>query len=162
MKSGPIEKRQWYQYANTLVQIVDEVTNKYGGDKRRIYLTGLSRGGHGSWGVLKAYPDRFAAVLPIAGELSCRRDCDKIADTPMWIIHNRGDRNVAYKYSFEAAKFLEDSVGKAFLRLDSLRLDQPQIRSQHIFSSLEKEGHDAWSAAYSTPSVYLWLLDKRL
>lgn len=162
MRTGPIEKRQWYQYANTLVQIVDDVTKKYAGDQRRIYLTGLSRGGHGSWGLVKKYPNKFAAVVPIAGEVICRNDCERIADVPMWIIHNRKDQNVDYGYPLKAVEFIENGLGKPFQRISSTSLNKSQIKSQFIFSSLETEGHDAWSAAYASPSLYFWLLDKKL
>ena len=162
MNTGPIEKRQWYQYSKTLVQIVDDVTKKYAGDQRRIYITGLSRGGHGSWGVVKNYPNKFAAVVPIAGEISCMNDCEKISDVPMWIIHNHKDRNVDYDYSLGVVEFMENKLDKPFQRISTTSLNQNQLKSKFIFSSLEQEGHDAWSAAYSSPSLYLWLLDKKL
>ena len=53
--------------ADILAGLLDDLAAKYRVDKDRVYLTGLSMGGFGSWSLAAAYPDRFAAIAPICG-----------------------------------------------------------------------------------------------
>lgn len=160
MKPGPKEQRQWAQYDRILMKIVDDVVTAYGGDQSRIYLTGLSRGGHGSWGLLKKHPHRFVAVAPIAGRITCRSNCDQISEIPMWIIHNTGDEIVEFTYAQNAVDHLETELGIDFLKLDDVILNEEHLEYEKIFSALPKEGHDAWNQAYSSPDLYRWFLSK--
>ncbi|MEN2280903.1 alpha/beta hydrolase-fold protein [Algoriphagus sp. SE2] len=162
MKVGPREKRQWYQYPNTLKSIIDEVVYKYAGDSSRIYLTGLSRGGHGSWGLAKKYPQTFAAIVPIAGQINCRSDCEKLSEIPIWIIHNSGDPTVDFEYSLNTVDYFEKSMNRIFLKINDMKLAPTQMDSSLIFSELDKDEHDAWNLAYSSNSLYEWLLTKKI
>ena len=162
MKPGPSEQRQWAQYDKPLMKIVDEVSANYQGDHRRIYLTGLSRGGHGSWGLLKKHPDYFAAVIPIAGRITCRSSCEEIKNIPMWIIHNAADNVVEVDYALNTADYMETKLQMDFLRLDNVTLNSQQLNTDKILSVLPDEGHDAWNRAYSTPELYQWMLSKKL
>lgn len=162
MKVGPMEKRQWYQYPRTLKRILDEVVVKYAGDPSRIYLTGLSLGGHGSWGLSKKYPQTFAALVPIAGRITCKSDCEKLSDIPIWIIHNTNDPTVDFEYSLKTIKYFEESLNRNFLKIKNMELKSTQMNSEFIFSELDNNEHDAWSQAYSSSALYEWLLTKKI
>ena len=66
----------WPQLSATLSNLLDEVESKYAVDPERIYVTGLSMGGYGTWSLAMAYPQRFAAIVPISGPAE---DLDRIS-----------------------------------------------------------------------------------
>src|SRR4030066_1336392 len=55
----------WTEKVEVLINLLDEIVNRYNVDTERIYLTGLSMGGYGTWTLAAAYPERFAAIAPI-------------------------------------------------------------------------------------------------
>src|SRR5436190_19877428 len=59
------EREHWSN--DSLLLLLEEVLNKYSVDTNRVYLTGLSMGGYGTWSLALAYPEKFAAIVPICG-----------------------------------------------------------------------------------------------
>ena len=127
-----------------VIQLLDHVLAKYKTDKQRIYLTGLSMGGYGSWRMAADYPQRFAAVAPICGG-GKPEDGKKLKDIPIWVFHGDQDRVVPFKRSVEMVEAIRAAGGK-------------QIR----FTTLEGIGHNSWSAAYATPELYSWMNKQKL
>jgi len=160
MTIGPPEKRQWFSYANTLEGILDFVTTSYHGDPGKTYITGLSKGASGCWGVAKRLPERFAAMVAIAGRINCKSRCEQLKEVPSWIVHNTGDDQVTYEYAQETVKYMEEHMDVDFLEIEKVALSNRQLSSDFIFSSLPQEGHDAWSQTYANPVVYNWMLSK--
>ena len=120
-----------------LIELLDSVVDKFGGDKNRIYLTGLSMGGSGSWRMAADHPQRFAAVVPICGR-GQTSDADKLKPLPIWVFC--GDQDGVFQANEELVQAVE------------------QAGSQSIrFTSLEHFGHNSWSAAYASPELYQWL-----
>ena len=120
-----------------LIELLDSIVDKFGGNKDRIYLTGLSMGGSGSWRMAADYSKRFAAVVPICGR-GQTVDADKLKSLPIWVFC--GDQDGVYKSNEE--------IFQAVMKAGS-----QSIR----FTSLENIGHNSWSAAYASPDLYLWL-----
>lgn len=161
MKIGPIEERQWAQYSSTLIDIVKGVSKKYNGDSSRFYLTGLSLGGSGSWGIAKRHPDFFAAVVPISGAVSCDSYCENLVNQNVWVIHNQGDNNISYSYPADAIELLEQEYSMKFFHISTTHLPTDTLKgASHIFSLIKKNGHDAWTDTYTSPDLYSWLLSK--
>ncbi len=79
---------------NTLDTYLKWLEANYRIDSYRIYVTGLSMGGGGTWNLAKAYPERFAAIVPICGAASVSSP-EKLINLPIWAFHNRGDGTVA-------------------------------------------------------------------
>ena len=120
-----------------LIELLDSVVGKFGGDKNRIYLTGLSMGGSGSWRMAADHPQRFAAVVPICGR-GQTSDADKLKPLPIWVFC--GDQDGVFQANEELVQAVE------------------QAGSQSIrFTSLEHFGHNSWSAAYASRELYQWL-----
>jgi len=120
-----------------LTELLDSLVAKFGGNKDRIYLTGLSMGGSGSWRMAADHPERFAAVVPICGR-GQSADGYKLKSLPIWVFC--GDQDGVFKSNEE----LVQNIVKA--------------GSQSIrFTSLENVGHNSWSAAYASPDLYQWL-----
>ena len=122
-----------------LVELLDHLTEQYAVDASRIYLTGLSMGGFGSWQLAADHPQRFAAVVPICGG-GDPADADQLKDLPIWVWHGTEDGAVP----FEKSQEMVDAIRQA--GSDKLR-----------FTALEHIGHNSWSAAYATPELFDWL-----
>jgi predicted peptidase len=121
-----------------VVGLLDHVVKTFKVDANRIYLTGLSMGGYGSWRLAADHPQRFAAVAPICGGGN-PDDAQKLKSLPIWAWHGTEDRAVPLERSVE----MVDAIRAA---------DGQKIR----FTSLEGVGHNSWSAAYATPELYEW------
>lgn len=122
-----------------LGKLLDHVLEQYKGNKDRVYLTGLSMGGFGSWRLAADHPDRFAAVVPICGG-GKPEDAEKLKSLPIWVFHGTDDKAVPFKRSEEMVEAIK-KAGNANIR----------------FTSLEYIGHNSWEAAYATPELYDWL-----
>lgn len=112
-------------------------------DRTRVYLTGLSRGGHASWRWAAAEPGKFAAVAPVAGRGDPTTACT-FKDKPVWAFHGDRDDVVIPEGSFTMVRAIRACGGK------------PRLT---IYPDL---GHNAWDPAYDDPALYLWLLSQRL
>ncbi len=127
-----------------LDRLLNKVTKDLRVDSSRVYLTGLSMGGYGSWKLAANHPERFAAVVPICGGGS-PEDAEKLKDIPIWVFH--GDKDSAVP------------IGKSIEMVEAIKAaGSDQIR----FTTLEHVGHNSWSSAYALPELFTWMLDKKL
>ncbi|NND96720.1 MAG: prolyl oligopeptidase family serine peptidase [Pirellulaceae bacterium] len=127
-----------------ITELVDAIVEKYAVDQNRLYLTGLSMGGFGSWRMAADQPKRFAAVAPVCGRGDAA-DGEKLKDIPIWVFHGNDDRVVPYQNSVDMVQAIKQAGGT-------------KVR----FTSLEHIGHNSWSSAYATPELYQWMLDQKL
>src|SRR5437763_1784726 len=79
------------QMAEFALKALDQTLAEYSGDRDRLYLTGLSMGGYGSWEMAAAHPDMFAAVVPICGGADPKTVAGKLKDLPVWAFHGDAD-----------------------------------------------------------------------
>src|SRR6185295_15248017 len=98
--------------ADGLNLLLDDVLAKYKCDEDRVYLTGLSMGGGGTWNLAVARPDRFAAIVPICGAGNNPKEAAKLKDMPTWVFHGGKDTTVPLKRSEEMVKAIQDAGGK--------------------------------------------------
>jgi len=132
----------------TLLALLDEIVATYSVDKTRIYLTGLSMGGYGTWSLGLAYPERFAAIVPICGGgdpirilLAEGKYATALKSLPVWAFHG-GKDNVVHP---EESERMVNSL-KQFGCKEAQLTIYPEA------------GHDAWSETYNNPKLYDWLL----
>jgi predicted peptidase len=111
-------------------------------DRTRVYLTGLSLGGMGSWDWASKRPDRFAAIAPVAARGDISGAC-ALKDTPVWVFHGDSDAVVPAAGDIEMAAAVEQCGGK------------PRIT---IYPAT---GHDSWTVTYGDAALYLWFLRHR-
>ena len=127
--------------------LLDEVVETYAVDTDRLYLTGLSMGGYGTWHMAIAYPDRFAAIVPVCGGgMFYARLPDKmasIANLPVWVFHGAQDRTVSVAESADLVSALQACGGN--------------VR----FTIYPDAAHDSWTETYENPELYEWLLTHR-
>jgi predicted peptidase len=129
---------------DTLNALLDDVVANYKVDKDRIYLTGLSMGGGGTWMLAAAHPERFAAIVPICGFQNTPADARKLKDLPIWVFHGAKDTAVPLKRSEDMVKALKD-------------VDAVEVK----FTVYPEAGHDSWTEAYDNPELYKWLLEHK-
>ena len=132
----------WSTKPLELVALLDEIVAKYKIDQDRIYLSGLSMGGFGTW-MLAAYaPDRFAAIVPVCGGgevLMARR----LTHLPVWAFHGAKDQVVP--------------LGRSEEMVDALK----KLHGDVKLTVYPEAGHDSWTATYENPEVYEWLLQQK-
>jgi predicted peptidase len=97
-------RRGWN--ADALNALLDEIMAQYKVDADRVYLTGLSMGGYGTWNLAAAHPERFAAIAPICGGGN-PDDAKKLKNLPIWVFHGAKDPAVPIARSQEMVKALE-------------------------------------------------------
>ncbi|NCA10730.1 phospholipase [bacterium] len=107
-------------------------------DPARIYLTGLSMGGYGTWDLAARQPERFAALLPICGG-GDEATAPRLAKLPIWCFHGAADDIVPVERSRSMISALRAAGG------------DPR------YSELPGVGHDSWTPAYRDPAVLDWL-----
>jgi predicted peptidase len=123
--------------------ILQEVLNDYRVDPERIYLTGVSMGGFGTWSLAASYPDRWAAIVPICGG-GDPQTAGKMARLPCWCFHGDADTAIPVERSREMMKALWEAGG------------HPN------YTEYPGVGHNSWDKAYATADLYDWLLKHRL
>ncbi|MEO0469767.1 MAG: alpha/beta hydrolase-fold protein [Bacteroidota bacterium] len=154
-----ISQGQFYENTHALKRILEEVSETWNVDKRRIYLTGLSRGGHGSWGVASRMPDVFAAVAPICGAAHGIENYANLGSLPIWTSHNLADGVVDYQETKETVAKIENLTGKSFYHSQTIAETDYETHDR-IFTSgtNESKSHDAWTEMYNDVRFYRWLL----
>ncbi len=143
----PLDVR-WPDQSDNLIALFDTVLKGLRVDQSRIYLTGLSMGGEGSWHFGSLHPERFAAVLPICGRMPPQAEGfpEKVCalkDVPVWVFHGAKDDRAPVEHSMTMAKVLEDCGGDVQLT---------------IFPDGD---HFIWDQVYEDEATWKWLLSKR-
>jgi predicted peptidase len=132
----------WVWKLKSLSALIDEIAAQYKVDQDRIYVTGLSMGGFGTWALAAYAPERFAAIIPICGggELT---SVPRLKRMPVWAFHGAKDDIVPIERSREMVDALTKVQGKAKLTV------YPEL------------GHHSWKATYDNPEIYEWLLERK-
>lgn len=146
MSGRPRGWRNEYQMG-VLNTLLNEVIANYRVDKNRIYLTGLSMGGYGTWAMAMKYPRRFAAIAPICGG-SKPAEASKIKHLPIWTFHCVKDQKIPIRRSEEMVRALK-------------KLGSDVKFTRYPLGGFEGNTHDAWSRTYTNPEFYEWLLKHR-
>jgi len=133
----------WPEQTDVLISLFDDIETKYRVDTDRIYLTGLSMGGFGTWSLTERYPQRFAAIAPICGGGE-RYAANRLKDVPVWAFHGAKDNVVPVARSQEMVDAVKKAGGDAKLT---------------IYPEAE---HDSWTQTYDNPQLYEWLLSHRI
>ncbi len=127
----------------TLNALLDDVVANYNVDKDRIYVTGLSMGGFGTWALAAAYPDRFAALAPICGGGNAA-DAKKLKNLPIWVFHGAKDNVVPPSRSENMVQALKEAG------------------ATHVkFTLYPNANHDSWTETYNNPEMWDWLLQQK-
>jgi predicted peptidase len=130
--------------------ILDSVSAKYAVDTNRVYLTGLSMGGYGTWSLATTFPERFAAVAPICGgegsigaimSLFDKTKGSALKKLPVWAFHGAKDNDVPVQESERMVKLLKDA-------------GNPNVKLTIYPNAM----HNSWTETYNNPELYEWFL----
>ena len=141
---------------------LSDVERNYDVDRRRVYVTGISMGGYGTWLAALLEPERFAAIVPICGGLDAssalragaltagtataayEQAAKILAPIPQWIFHGDADTIIPVEESRAMVRALETSGAK--------------VR----YTEYPRVGHDSWYRAYAEEELPRWLFAQRL
>jgi len=132
---------EWWD-ADSLSALVDHLLETLPVDRTRVYLTGLSMGGHGTWMLAAQRPEVFAAIAPVCG-FSRSVDPGSLRSMPIWIFHGDEDTVINFRESTRMANALYAVNNNVRLTI------YPHV------------GHDSWTETYNNQKLYDWLLSHR-
>ena len=107
-------------------------------DPKRIYITGLSMGGYGTWDLMVRRPELFAAAAPVCGGAD-EATAEKIKHIPVWAFHGAKDTAVKPQRSRNMIEALK------------------KAGASPKYTEYADVGHDSWNPAYKDPEFYKWL-----
>lgn len=136
--SPQVKPNSWWDSAY-LMALLDEVEATYNIDSDRIYLTGLSMGGFGTWDLAMRAPERFAAIAPICGG-GFRWTACSLKNTPVWAFHGAKDQVVPLSESEQMVEAVNACDGNAKLTI------------------YPDANHDSWTETYDNQELYTWFL----
>jgi hypothetical protein len=162
----------WWTNSNiilTVNDIMDSLLFEFSVDTNRMYITGLSMGGYGTWDLIIRYPNKFAAAIPVCGG----GDTSKavvIKDVPLWDFHGALDFTVPVNNSRDMINALERagstvvytncSHGDCTGLPDEMIADTLNNGARHIYTEYENGGHSIWDTAYNNVFLLPWVFSQ--
>lgn len=155
-------KNRWWtepEMARIALKTLDDTITEFNGDRLRVYLTGLSMGGYGTWSIAARHPQKFAALVPVcagirppgvrASEGGSAGDpygetADKVKSIPTWVFHGATDPVVPVSESRKMVEALKAAGGSV------------------KYNEYQGVGHNSWDRAYADPDLIPWILSQRL
>jgi predicted peptidase len=140
--NGPPEG--WDEMDAEVMAMVDHTLRDFKGDPKRVYITGLSYGGFGTWFFGSKYPQKFAAMAPVVGYgYPAQAAAIAQAKLPVWCFAGGRDPAVPPQYFFAAMNELEKRNG-----------------IENRFTIEADLGHFTWVRVYGGSDLYDWMLSK--
>lgn len=140
---GPEKRWEPYRVIATLDQVLTETRFRFSVDPARVYLTGYSMGGFGTFETAMEYPDHFAAIVPVAGGGEPSK-VEKLQGIPTWVFHGEQDKTVPLPSSALVVEAMKQNGHK-----------NVQV------TVIAGAGHGIVRQVYTDRKLYDWLLDKR-
>ena len=131
------------EVASNLMALIADLTDKLPIDETRIYLTGSSMGGSGSWNLATSYPGVFAAVVPLCGGGDPKK-AEALKNTPVWAFHGDQDMDVPLERSKSMVAAIEALGGE-------------KVK----FTVLAGEGHLIAGGVYARTDLPVWMFEQR-
>ena len=129
----------WEDVSLQTMELLDKAIERFGGDKDRVSVTGLSMGGFGTWHLITTFPERFYRAAPICGGGVSWRVDERLSGKEIRVYHSVEDPSVPFQYS-------------------ALLVEKAQkIGADISFTSYCGEGHGCWSRAYEDTDLIEWL-----
>jgi predicted peptidase len=135
---------QWWSGNNLklVLELIDEISDQLPIDEDRIYITGLSMGGMGTWALLEMEPELFAAAIPICGGGNPQA-AKKFKKVPIWAFHGGADPTVPPEKSREMVAALKNEG------------------SEIKYTEYPGVEHNSWTQTYKNPEVWEWLFTRK-
>ena len=133
---------RWTYEIKTVKSLLDNILDNYNVDPGRVYLTGLSLGGYGTWNMAMMYPEYFAAIAPMCGG-GIVDEAHNLRNMPVWVFHGAKDNSNP----------LENNQRM----VDAVKAAGGDVK----FTIYPNIGHDCWTASYNNQELYDWFLSHR-
>lgn len=133
------ENSFWAARVESIVKFIEQLIKEYDVDEDRVYLTGLSMGGFGTWYTAMARPDLFAAIAPVCGGGMAWNA--EVLTMPVWAFHGSDDPVVSVNQSDEMVAKLKE------------------LGADVKYTRVEGEGHGVWERTYNKEMIE-WMLTK--
>jgi predicted esterase len=153
----------WWTAKEGVVGLLTHLMSQYPIDPDRLYVTGASLGGNGTWYLTAEYPDLFAAAVPMCGILTSEYNgaptsyVNPIANLPVWTFHGAKDRtvpvNAAYVWPAYPGYVTKASRGAV--------ADLRRLGGFPIYTEYASAGHELGAGPYETPALVDWLMAQR-
>lgn len=163
LPQAPAEERWIGAPADAAMKALEEVVREYRGDRERIYLTGLSLGGFGTWHLALTNPGVFAALVPVCGGIVPNGSAPSVRQSPLtmsaqdpYALTAKQLRNLPI-WMYHGS---EDTV----IRASESRKMQEALRAvggDVRYTELEGVGHNAWDRAYGDAEMWKWLFAQK-
>ena len=124
------------------LKLVDKLAADLPVDKSRIYVTGLSMGGYGTWDAIQPRPELFAAAVPICGGGDVAQS-PRLKNLPIWAFHSDQYGVVPTRRTTAMIEAIREAGGTPKMTI------YPGVN------------HDSWSATYANPNVFTWLFAQK-
>jgi predicted peptidase len=138
---NPYEKQWWDVRA--VNQLLDSIVENNRVDKKRIYLTGLSRGGGAAWEMAIQFPDKFAALAVVCGMAPVPYAHWLNKEMPIWVFHGEDDEVIPVSES------------------DAMVSKLKEMGFQVKYDRYEGVGHNSWGRAYTNDELYDWMANQK-
>ncbi|MDZ7795948.1 MAG: prolyl oligopeptidase family serine peptidase [Candidatus Marinimicrobia bacterium] len=122
-----------------VIGLLQELQEDLPVDTDRIYVTGLSMGGYGTWDIISRKPELFAAAAPICGGGDVQQ-AENLTGIPIWVFHSVDDAVVPVERSRKMIIAIRKAGGK-------------KVR----YTEYTNAGHGSWKPAYKDQEFMDWL-----
>ena len=126
----------------SLIPLLDQLKKELAVDLKRLYVTGLSMGGYGTWDLITRLPDTVAAAVPICGG-GDETKADALAKIPQWIFHGGADNVV----KVDRSRHMVEALKKA--------------GAEPKYTEYPGVGHNSWDKAYAEADLWSWLFAQK-
>jgi predicted peptidase len=133
------------------MEILDGIVSSYSVDPDQIYVAGVSSGGNACWEIAMRYPDRFAAVAPMATSGGDLRRVNRLTKLPIWAFHAREDELPPGEVEKLVAALQSSGANVRLTLVDNARHSPPGVLYHH----------DCWTGAIMHFDVINWLFAQR-
>lgn len=132
------------RYMTAAIELLESKIEEFDADTDRIYVTGISMGGYGSWDILCRRSDLFAAGMPICGGGDCKAIAERLGKMPLRFFHGGVDSVVPVENSRSIAHALEQAGSEDFL-----------------YTEIPGCDHNSWTQTYQDFTNFTWLFARK-
>lgn len=142
MPQKPVQAAEWEEYEPLVLACLDQAKRELNIDAKRVTLTGLSQGGHGTWMIGARHPELFAALAPVCGYGHPTTVASRLKDKPVWAFHGEKDDVVPAEETRRMIGALRDQHSRP----------EPKL------TIYPDANHNSWDKAYREAGLGEWLL----
>jgi len=149
MPQKPVQDRPWEDFSTLVLAALEATKREWTIDADRVYLTGMSQGGHGTWAIGSMHPEMWAAIAPVCGypePLSASQIASGVQGLPIWAFHGLADDLVVPERTTQITDLIQAERGHDASAADLIVSLYPDVN------------HNSWDKAYREEPLGKWFL----